>query len=458
MIGIIFSSFLALTLIMCFVRIRFGIAMYMFYSILVPFTQFLSFGKNFVPVVILIALFFNYGFKNLYYKPLVPFLFFFIAQLCIIPFHDDVSYGIQFNFLRSDFMSALLLPFAIVNVVNRDQKALKLFMKTMIAAITIAAGYSLFLVTIAGSNPYLLLIMPLNGSEFNDAYASTENAGRIFGRISGVFSHPMTNGLFLSLSAIYVFFQILDSSKPKEKMFFIALLVVVFLSIFFIGVRSAIAASALGLLLFILIERKFQLAFALLIGSIVLLLVISQIPGMGDFIYSIVDSKSSAVGGSSVAMRESQLNGALQEIEFNPLFGKGYGWTIQYKLTRGLHPVLLSFESLLYVVLCNNGIVGVIIWIVMLIAFLKRVRRTFESRYFALVAVLMTVYVSYSLITGEYGYMAYFLIFYALMWMYGLSKYRKLPRKYKNRVAFDNRLRKGYGNIPSKLTPSQNLT
>jgi len=426
MLAGIFSIYLALTVLLCFFRIRIGIAMFLGYSVLVPFLKFFSLGQNSFPFFIILALLFNYGYKTLYYKPLIPFLFLYAAQFLIIPFQSDMPIGAQINAFRVDVMNTLLLPFAMINVMKRDKSTVFLFVRTLVISVVVAAFYSMLLTIVPGTNPYLLAVLPLSGGEFNEAYALAENEGRVFGRISGVFTHPMTNGLFLSFSVIFVLSFIFDLKSVLKKYFSIILILVLFLATFFIGVRTSIAAAALGVGVYVLLERKFKIALFIFLGGISISFVLLQIPEMTGFVSSIFDSKSSSVSGSSLDMRISQLNGALHEIKSNYLFGKGYGWTNYYKDLRGDHPVLLAFESLVYVVLCNSGFVGVGIWLIMMLLYIMEVRQSFKRTYFHIMLSLISVYMVYSTITGEYGYMKIFLIFYSIMWMYGKTQYSNI--------------------------------
>lgn len=66
---------------------------------------------------------------------------------------------------------------------------------------------------------------------------------------------------------------------------------------------------------------------------------------------------------SSIALRLEQLQGTLNEINTHFLVGKGYGWNNYYLSTHLTHPVILAFESLVFVVLCNSGILGACVWI-----------------------------------------------------------------------------------------------
>lgn len=76
-----------------------------------------------------------------------------------------------------------------------DPKLANQLKLTVVICICIAFGYGLFLTTTNGQNPYQLLIMTANGEKWNEEYAAV-GGGRMFGRISSVFGHPMTYGLF----------------------------------------------------------------------------------------------------------------------------------------------------------------------------------------------------------------------------------------------------------------------
>jgi len=134
MIGIIISLYLLIMLVFCFIKIRVGIAMYLLYQILVPFVSIkfgpLQFGQNLVNTVILVALFVTYSNKLKYfeYKSLIPFLFLFVSQFLLIPFHlDSMPIGDQLNRFRYDIMSTLLLPFAMINVMKFEKMLINCF-------------------------------------------------------------------------------------------------------------------------------------------------------------------------------------------------------------------------------------------------------------------------------------------------------------------------------------------
>lgn len=393
--------------------------MYLLYKILVPFVSInlgsLQFGQNLVNTVILVALFAAYFNKIKYfeYKSLMPFLFLFVSQFLLIPFHvDSMPVNEQLNNFRLDIMGSLLLPFAMINVMKLDKDAYRLFRNVLLVGILISVLYGIFLTTIPGINPWLIVTLPLNDLEFNDAYALAENGGRLFGRISSVFSHPMTFGLFLCLAFVFIYSLIQPKGKNTIYFLMLALLTV---AIFICGIRTPIGALFVVVSFYLLMLRKFKFLVYVAVSILIIYFVISQFPDLYAYISSIFDSESSAVSGSSSQMRLEQLNGSLDVIKNNKLAGLGYGWNGYYMVLHGDHPVLLAFESLLYVIICNNGYIGILIWIVMLFLYYQYLYKhyTKSSRY--ILFSLMVAYISYSLITGEYGYMKYFLIFYVMI-------------------------------------------
>lgn len=419
MIGTIISLYLIIMLLLCFVKVRFGIAMYLLYQILVPFVSIkfgsLQFGQNLVNTVILVALFAAYFDKIKYfeYKSLMPFLFLFVSQFLLIPFHPErMPISEQLNNFRLDIMSSLLLPFAMINVMKFDRNAYKLFRNVLLIGILIAVLYGMFLTTIPGINPWLIVTLPLNNLEFNDTYALAESGGRLFGRISSVFSHPMTFGLFLCLAFVFTYSLI----QPKSKtIIYFLLLALIIVAIIICGIRTPIGALFVVVGFYLLMLRKFKFLVYVAVSILIIYFIISQFPDLYAYISSIFDSESSAVSGSSSQMRIEQLNGSFDIIKNNKLTGLGYGWTGYYQSLHGDHPVMLAFESLLYVVICDNGYVGIIIWIVMFFLYYRYVSNHFDKNRRYILFSLMIAYFIYSLITGEYGYLKYFLIFYVLI-------------------------------------------
>lgn len=408
--------YILLTMFMCFFNIRIGVILYLYYFILLPYNNFYSLNLNSIfPFILLGGYFYNFGLRHLIIKPLLPFVFLYSIELFLIPVRVETPYKTQFYSFFADF-TKLILPFVMFNVMHRYPDYISKYSKVLYITIIIVVVYSILLILIPGINPYLSLILPISGGDFLDWYASPEVSGRIFGRISSVFPHPMTNGLFLSLSIIYLLYRI-KTNATKQNVYFIILFLLNTLAIFVIGVRTAILAVVISITIYMLLERKLSLLFYTVLNIGIFMLILFQIPEMDTYIKSIYDADASDIGGSSIEMRLEQLNGAFKEIKHNIVFGNGYGWHIYYIDNHGDHPILLGFESLLFVILCNSGIFGVFIWGVIIYWYVNINKKLTNNK---ILITLFSVYIFYSIITGEYGYMKYFLVFYAIIYMDGI--------------------------------------
>lgn len=415
-ISLIQGLWVALIILMFFAKLRTGICLYVAYMILVPYMNInlgINLQWNLVNVLLLVAFFWSYEYGReeripLSFKPFVPFLFLFIAQLLEMPFQDGVPFDFAFNDFRFQLMAYLILPFVIWNYSAMDPKLANQLKLTVVICICIAFGYGLFLTTTNGQNPYQLLIMTANGEKWNEEYAAV-GGGRMFGRISSVFGHPMTYGLFLGMALVYIYTIRDYFNKYIWKILMLGIIAAVFLC----GIRSPIGALFATVLVFLLLNHKIGLMAQVGVVGCLIYVVVSSVPDLNSYVESIFSDKNSDVSGSSVEMRLMQLEGCFAEIRNNPLFGKGYAWVSWYKANFGDHPVMLAFESLIYVVLCNSGFIGLCIWAVFLIKLFKNTTQITGNKEIIIYSVtLMAYYLAYSVITGEYGYMKYLILFY----------------------------------------------
>lgn len=416
-ISLIQGLWVALIILMFFAKLRTGICLYVAYMILVPYMNInigINLQWNMVNILLLVAFFLAYkkG-KNvpITFKPFVPFLFLYVAQLLEMPFQDGVPLDFAFNNFRLNLMTYLILPFVIWNYSAVDLRLSKQLRTTVVISICVAFIYGLFLTTTNGQNPYQMLIMAANGEEWNAGYAEV-GGGRMFGRISSVFGHPMTYGLFLGMALIYIY----TIRSYFNKYVWMVLLFGIIAAIFLCGIRSPIGAFFATVLVFLLLNHKVKLMLQVGVAGILIYSVISAVPDLNSYVQSIFSDDKSEVAGSSMELRMEQLQGCFHEIRNNPLFGKGYSWTGYYEQNFGDHPVMLAFESLVYVILCNSGFVGVVIWTFFLIKLFRNTVKITKNKAIVISAItLTTYYLAYSTITGDYGYMKYLILFYIII-------------------------------------------
>lgn len=419
MIVTIAGILLTIILILCFFNIRWGTALYLCYSFLVPLSDItlgpINLGQNFVKMVLILSLLYDFKIRHHYklsWKLMIPFILYYAIELAIIPFQSETPSSWMYNTWRVSIMSTLFGAFVIYNVLSKYPDSLKLIRYAILVSILIAGVYGLFLTTTNGFNPYINLIVLSKGTALEAeslmGYFSAEG-GRLFGRISSVFMHPMNFGLFIGLAFFYVF----SIRKNIRKWVMILLMSILTLDALFCGVRSCIGGLVVAVAFYLLMSRNIKVGVLTLVLGLIVYNIVLKMPGLSDYLSSITDINNTQgnVSGSSVEMRLDQLNGCLVEIRNNPILGKGYGWDGWYKSNFGDHPVILSFESLIFVILCDNGFLGFVIWGI-LIYMVVRNNKKFHLIDTAIANSLLVFYIAYSCITGEYGYMQYFLIFY----------------------------------------------
>lgn len=427
-IQVLQSSWILFIAVMLFWKFRIGVAGYLAYIFLVPYMKIdiggFTLQWNLINIILLFAFFIqrqqHYADDFEYdWRPLLPFAVYFGVTLLIMPFQEGVPFSEAINTWRTQVMKYMILPFVIWNDIRTDYNSLKLYRNVTIGCIIIAVMYGLYLTTMPGINPYMITLSASNGEEFNLSYAAgnsgmnddtTLNEGRLFGRISSVFNHPMTFGLFLGLALFYLYRNI----ENINKWLLLGLTLFIMTDIIVCGVRSVIGATIIAIFFLLAQSRNYKLLFITTICGCLLWVLITHIPALNVYLSSILDSESTNTSGSSLEMRIEQLNGCLQEIQNALLEGKGYGWTNYYLSQFESHPTMLHFESLVLVILCNSGIIGIILWIIMSVMIIKY-NNWSERSIASLFNALFVFYIAYACITGEYGYLQYFIIIYVLM-------------------------------------------
>lgn len=409
-----------------FVKFRIGLCLYIVYIFIVPYCNIkfggVSFGWNLINSVLIFAYCLDCirkcGKIQFVYKPFIPFLILYGLLLLEMPFQSGVPLDYAINIWRLDVFN-LILPIIVLSTSRYDKSIGENGLTAIVYVCIIVIVYAFVLIPLEGINPYIIELSRVNNVDIMDAQFG-EQSERLMIKISSVFTHPMTFGAFLGMATVYIFSRLCYSRR------FVLLLVLAGLlaCIFICGIRTPIASLFITIFAYLLLKRNIKAFIYTFAISIATYFVIIQIPSLSGTISSMVDSSSSNVGGSSIDMRLSQLDAAFDEVHDCIIFGKGYGYSGYYWSVHGSHPRLYSFESLIFVILCNNGIVGFVIWGVMIYKIVKCSKHIGAKLSNIYIIMLMIYYLLYTCITGEYGYMKYFLLFYSLMLINMSPKYK----------------------------------
>lgn len=419
--------FASLIVLLAFFNLRLAIALYISYMILVPFLQFnvagLSLSYNLVNIILLLSFLYQWKKKKklIDFKLIFPFLFLFLFLFIFTFFEWDTPMEIQFNSLRSTFMKSCIVSLIIWNISITDAISLKYIKWALIISMIIAGIYGLILMSLGGLNPYTSFLSSYFNSNVDAADVYSLGESRLSfstaGKIQSTMIHPMTWGL--NLCFLIIIFLVF-SFKEKRKWYWILIALMMF-NLLISGVRTGIASLFLVGIYYLFKNRDYK---TFLIATIFVLsgyLIVSTNPDLSNIFTSFTDIKGtkSDVDGSSISMRLEQLEGAFKEIKYNELFGKGYGWTDYYQSIKGSHPVLLAFESLVFVILCNNGYIGLFIWIIFFLLLFKLNRKIIKLKNdIIFLDILVLVYLTYAIGTGEYAYLPIFSIYYSFLFAY----------------------------------------
>lgn len=427
LIILLISLFVLIILVIAFINIRLSFALYVAYLILVPYMKVAIGGFSLSYSVVELSLF--VGFLVFFYKGkgrklnylvIAPFVFLYTSLLIISVFSTDgPDWMWQVNAWRTEFIPILILSIVLWNLILADHRTLNYLKFAIIGSCIIAGVYGVYLTHLGGQNPYIMTLSKYYGFRddaeiFSEMFGDSRLGLSTASKIQSTMIHPMTWGLIccfnLFILSVYYF-------KGKVKLVG-ALIGLVIFNILTSGVRTAIAATVLGVFFLILRQGKVKLLLIAIIVSIILYFIIISNKDLTNFFVSFIDvsGRKSDVGGSSIVMRLDQLQGALDEIKGHELFGKGFQWSGYYMQKHTVHPVLLAFESLIFVVLCNSGFVGMMLWIFFFWYLLYTNRRglTDKSNIYVMDSFVI-MFIAYCVGTGEYNYMKYFTLYYIFL-------------------------------------------
>ena len=429
LISIIFL-FIGIIFLLAFINLKLAIALYISYNILVPFLQFDIFGislsYNVINLFLIISFLITWKNKKIDYKPLIPFIFIFISISLISIFQWEIPFELQINYLRIDFMKTCFVPFIIWNISKYDIKIIIYIKWALLISMIIACIYGLFLMNLNGLNPYTSYL----SSYFHQqdyAYTYLMNAGdsRISfsssRSIQSTMSHPMRWALYICFLVIIVIVFLINEKNKLLFLFFILFIFLLLFNLLISGVRTGLVTLLIAGTFYLIKNKNMKI---LLFSGILIFFISIIITSNKDFInisnsFTNSNGTKSDISGSSISLRLEQLEGCFTEIKNNYLLGKGYGWTNYYQSKNGDHPVILAFESIIFVILCNNGIIGLFIWAYFFYLLARLNRKLFFDKISILILdVIIIVYFSFSIGTGEYDYLPIFSTLYIFLICY----------------------------------------
>ena len=245
-----------------------------------------------------------------------------------------------------------------------------------------------------------------------------EDRGILSGRVAGTTAHPLNWGQWMGVLLMFFFIE----RKYIAGFKFVLLESLCFLNVFLTGSRSALLPIII-FLVFPLKQMKVRNKLKI-IGSILCVFLFSNqlIPqetcqkmksfiGATVFFWDQEKSKNADIHGSSIDLRFDQLAGVFFLTESNVLTGQGYGYQyfIQSK-DPDIEKVMFGFESIVLNKILEQGLIGLILYVIFFILFWRIAVCNAEKEEYWLLFGFINAYLLSLILTGE---RASFWIFFA---------------------------------------------
>lgn len=299
-------------------------------------------------------------------------LYLFIA-FTIVFLSQTVPLKVQFIRVVEE-IAMLLFALQTYFLANKEDKSALTLKLIICFAVIFNVIYCIYFEIIVGVNPAGMPLYFLLGEDDNDFIVDaieSERGGLDF-RAQTVYRHPLSLGQYMLV--------LLPLFLMKGKHIFNLLIsLLICLLIIVSGSRGAIAPMVLVLFISLIksshLNLRKTIAFIAIISAIIIVIPNKQgkkfLKEVEPFVASLAfwddqKQKDNDMGGSSMEMRFDQFDAALDEIDENPFFGRGYGYRDYYIFMHNdLHPDLLGFESVLLLYLVERGWLGLIFFFIM---------------------------------------------------------------------------------------------
>lgn len=278
----------------------------------------------------------------------------------------------------------------------------------------------LSILTLVGTINYILkdnIILTQIYSNFNLQSNMSDNIGTLFQnrdrfRVSSLFTNPFDYG-FINLILFLYYMYIYISKQYSNKYLVLSALIMGAWAVIFCGCRSVLLTLIISIIIFLFynyrLRKLSKYIFSSIILFIILYLSIPFLKEITDAIISLFNSQDgSTVQGSSIGMRLTQLYGSIEYFNQSPLLGngfeyinKGLGWQDfdQSKMNTDMY----GFESIIFVLLIERGLIGIIAYIYFAIKVYEYInkKKNIDRTCAAFGFSVFSAYLIFSILTGE---------------------------------------------------------
>jgi hypothetical protein len=348
----------------------------------------------------------------------------FICLICIGLFDNRISVSQKLIrpllYYFENILPGILVYASLVSLKNYR----KLYL-SLVYIMAVFAIYGVFCY-VAQYNGYIAIL----SSEFNFRDISRDFLNGSDGRVrtSSFLFHPYLFGILLLFCSLITFYLFQFGNKKRDNKRLLFIIIVLFIiNILLINSRTVLIVFILLTGLYFFLQVNYRNLYLLFFGSVLTYLVILFTPSLKektDLILDIFESGGQKVQGSSVEMREVQLLASYTYFLQKPITGNGFNYLyegIGFRTEiseRESSSDLYAFESYFYVLLIEQGVLGILSNIILFTSliyyFLKNifVLKLLKHKRFVLSNLLLVIgYLIFILATGTINSFPFFMLF-----------------------------------------------
>ena len=332
--------------------------------------------------------------------PLKKQVYLFILLIGISSILGQNTFKSFFSFVI-DFLEIFLLFFVVWRGFQTNVEAYSMLKKLsyLFVLISIYGIYTYY----SDSNQYIDFVMQYGNNEEITTKLVVNTDRGLTKQVNSIFYHSVEFAAIISIFIpviILIFSENLKFNSIKSLYLFAPLFAAILT-----GSRSLIVSTTIFILLiFYSTKTKVKYRFIIIFTTISFIL-FSSFPTIINLTFNFNDSNSNSIQGSSVGMRVSQLDAALNVFDKNILYGHGYKYNAEIMGQYAFRD-LNGFESLFFQVLINHGLLGIIAY---LILFGGLFNFYFKNKAYVFLAGLIS-YFFFIMLTGPMNSFSLFII------------------------------------------------
>lgn len=302
--------------------------------------------------------------------------FFLFFNCLLIVFSSTVPWNIQFLKLIDEFL-ILFIILLTYQYSQKDFLFVKSLTKYLIIALLINFVFTIYFELILKFNPTgqpLYLLLGIADSGFTVDMIDSAR-GVLNMRVQSITGHPLSYGQYL-----LIFLPLFMLQSNKRKTIAKIMIYLITLIVLLTGTRGAIFPLFIIWIYYFINNKPSATIQRVLFIIISIVLLIQLLPTkyqnninniantFQTYIYFWDDNLQAkqSIEGSSMQMRFEQFAAAQKEIENNPLFGRGKWYSGYFQIKyKGLHPILLGYESFALLILVEQGWLGIFLFLYM---------------------------------------------------------------------------------------------